>query len=201
MTHSDSSSLTPTASSGNRNRPLLPHFEQLLASLQVRKYLSHPPSFVKFIWFEFVFLHISFLARFWRNIFFVWFYLLGFVCIFYGGSPLLTFQCSFLVFSCSNIQHAKWLLFYFFSSSSESFIFNTMVHDVTTSALNEFCISKPVEWKAKSHTIYCLMPCNFSGAFFYEHSTELIFKIIIFFTFAVSSLILISWVAFSFDLS
>lgn len=36
MTHSDSSSLMPTASSGNRNLPLLPHFEHLLASLQVR---------------------------------------------------------------------------------------------------------------------------------------------------------------------
>lgn len=37
MTHLDSSSLSPTTSAGTRNRPLLPHFEHLLASLQVRK--------------------------------------------------------------------------------------------------------------------------------------------------------------------
>lgn len=37
MTHLDSSSMSPTTSAGTRNRPLLPHFEHLLASLQVRK--------------------------------------------------------------------------------------------------------------------------------------------------------------------
>lgn len=37
MTHLDSSSMSPTTSAGSRNRPLLPHFEHLLASLQVRK--------------------------------------------------------------------------------------------------------------------------------------------------------------------
>lgn len=36
MTHTDSSSLTPQTSSAKRNLPLLPHFEHLLASLQVR---------------------------------------------------------------------------------------------------------------------------------------------------------------------
>ncbi|KAL7044499.1 hypothetical protein ACKWTF_001926 [Chironomus riparius] len=34
MTHTDSSSLTPSTSSGSRNLPLLPHLEHLLASLQ-----------------------------------------------------------------------------------------------------------------------------------------------------------------------
>lgn len=44
MTH-DSSSLTPQTSSGNRNLPLLPHFDHLLASLQVRFIAIIPRSF------------------------------------------------------------------------------------------------------------------------------------------------------------
>jgi hypothetical protein len=69
MTHLDSSSLSPTTSAGTRNRPLLPHFEHLLASLQVRKLIfiiiSNLSSltvvgWIKIIYINFIFVFHSF---------------------------------------------------------------------------------------------------------------------------------------------
>lgn len=66
MTHTDSSSLTPQTSSAKRNLPLLPHFEHLLASFQVRisRLISVIFDLSIFIYFFCVFFSVVFLGLF-----------------------------------------------------------------------------------------------------------------------------------------
>lgn len=90
MTHTDSSSLTPQTSSAKRNLPLLPHFEHLLASLQVR--ISRLISVI------FDLSIYTFLVCVFFCLVFAYFIKLHLCCFFFVSLPIVIFQAHL----CSN---------------------------------------------------------------------------------------------------